>query len=108
MAKILAILSILFLLGGSGQKKIVASYSAISCPCAQWKVKGEKQNVYLEREDETLPDANKLWDGETLPFKVAVKGRFKAGKGVPKNFTTKGTPEPARIFVYSEIEVIKQ
>jgi hypothetical protein len=107
MAKVLAILLIILLLIGSGTKKIVASYSAISCPCAQWKAAGEKENIYLQRENDNLPDANKLWDGETLPFRVAVKGRFKAGKGVPKNFTTKGTPEPAKIFVYSEIEVIK-
>jgi hypothetical protein len=50
----------LILATGNGQKKIIASYSAISCPCAQWKVEGEKENIYLERENEKIPDINKL------------------------------------------------
>lgn len=107
MTKLLAFISIIVLFSVGEQKKIVASYSAISCPCAQWKVEGEKENVYLERENEKLQDVNKLWDGETLPFKVVVKGKFKAGKGIPKGFTTKGEPKAAKIFVYSQVEILK-
>ncbi len=109
MTKFFAFLSILYLLiCVPKDKKITATYSAISCSCAQWKVKGEKENVYLERATEKIPDVNKLWDGQTVPFKVIVKGKFKAGKGIPKEFTTKGNPEPAKIFVYSQIELIKK
>ena len=107
MTKLLTILTFIFLVTGNRQKKIIASYSAISCPCAQWKVEGEKENVYLERESEKIPDADKLWDGRTLPFKVSVEGKFKTGKGIPKDFTKKGDPKPAKIFVYSKIEVLK-
>jgi len=108
MTKLLTIITFIFLVTGSiGQKKIIASYSAISCPCAQWKVEGEKENVYLERENGKIPDADKLWDGKTLPFKVSVEGKFKSGKGIPKDFTKKGNPKPAKIFVYSKIEVLK-
>ena len=107
MTKILAFISILLIINGSQQKKIVASYSAISCPCAQWKVEGEKENVYLERENEKLEVVEKLWDGKTLPFKVKLKGKFKTGKGIPKGFTTKGEPKAAKIFVYSQVEVLK-
>ena len=107
MTKFLLFISFLLIINGSKQKRIIASYSAISCQCAQWKVEGEKENVYLERENEKLQDVNKIWDGETLPFKVAVKGKFKAGKGIPKGFTTKGEPKAAKIFVYSQVEVLK-
>ena len=108
MTKILALISILLFINGSKPKRIVASYSAISCPCAQWKVEGEKENVYLERENEKLPVIEKMWDGKTLPFKVVVKGKFKSGKGVPKNYSTKGKPKAAKIFVYSQVEVLKE
>jgi hypothetical protein len=108
MTKLLTIITLIFLVTGNGQKKIIASYSAISCPCAQWKVEGERENVYLERENGKIPDVNKLWDGKTLPFKVSVEGEFKPGKGIPKGFTKKGEPKPAKIFVYSKIEVLKK
>ena len=78
MTKILAFISIFLILNGIKQKEIIASYSAISCPCAQWKVEGENENIYLERQNGTIQDVNKLWDGESLPFKVKLKG-----KGVP-------------------------
>lgn len=107
MTNFITIISILLITIGSNEKKIVASYSAISCPCAQWKIEDENENVYLERENEKLQDVNKLWDGKTLPFKVAVKGKFKKGKGVPKNFKSKGEPKAAKIFVYSQVEVLK-
>ena len=107
MTKLLTFISIILLFNFGEQKKIVASYSAISCSCAQWKVEGERENIYLERENEKLKDVNKLWDGKTLPFKVALKGKFKAGKGIPKNFTTKGEPKYAKIFVYTEVKVLE-
>lgn len=107
MTKLITFISFILLLSFGEQKKIIAYYSAISCPCAQWKVEGEKENIYLERENEKLQDVNKLWDGKTLPFKVSLKGKFKAGKGIPKSFTTKGKPKAAKIFVYSQLEVIK-
>lgn len=108
MTKIITIISIILLFNFGKQKKIVATYSAISCPCAQWKVEGEIENVYLERENEKIKDVNKLWDGKTLPFKVALKGKFKTGKGIPKNFTAKGEAKVAKIFVYSQVEVLQK
>lgn len=108
MTKLITFLSIILLLSGREQKTIVASYSAISCPCAQWKVEGEKENVFLERENEQLPDVNKLWDGETLPFKVSVVGKYKRRKGIPKDFPVKGDAKPAKIFVYSQVKVLEE
>jgi hypothetical protein len=108
MTKLIVFISAILLLTSNEEKKIIATYSAISCPCAQWKVKGEKENIYLERENKKLAEADKLWDGKTLPFKVTVKGKFKEGKGVPKGYGTKGQPEPAKIFVYSEIKILKE
>ena len=108
MTKILAFISIFLILNGIKQKEIIASYSAISCPCAQWKVEGENENVYLERQNGTIQDVNKLWDGESLPFKVKLKGKFKTGKGIPKDFPTKGERKAAKIFVYSQVEVLKE
>jgi hypothetical protein len=107
MTTLLTIITFIFLATGNGQKKIIASYSAISCPCAQWKVEGEKENIYLERENEKIPDINKLWDGKTLPFKVVLEGKFKSEKGFPKGFKNKGEPKAAKIFVYNKIEVLK-
>lgn len=107
MTKLLTIITFIFLVTGNGQKKIIASYSAISCPCAQWKVKGEKENIYLERENKKIPDVNKLWDGRTLPFKVSIEGKFKPEKGIPKDFTKKAESKPAKIFVYNKIELLK-
>lgn len=107
MTKLLEFILIITLFSLGEQKKIVASYSAISCPCAQWKVESEKENVYLERENEKIEDVNKLWDGKTLPFKVALQGTFKPRKGIPKGFTTKGKPKEAKIFVYSYVEVLE-
>lgn len=107
MTKLLTFISIILLFNFGEQKKIVASYSAISCSCAQWKVEGERENIYLERENVKLKDVNKLWDGKTLPFKVSLKGNFKSEKGIPKNFTTKGQPKVAKIFVYTEVKILK-
>ena len=93
MTKFLTFLLIVALFSFGEQKKIVASYTAISCNCPQWKVEGEEENVYLDRKNEKIQDVNKLWDGKTLPFKVSLKGDFKIKKGIPKGFSTKGEPK---------------
>jgi len=108
MTKLITFLSIILLLSSREQETIVASYSAIACPCAQWKVEGEKETIFLERENEQLPDVNKLWDGETLPFKVSITGKFKKGKGVPKDYPTKGEVKASKIFVYSQVTVLEE
>lgn len=107
MTKLIVFISAILLLTSNEEKKIIATYSAISCPCAQWKVKGEKENIYLERENKKIPDVNKLWDGRTLPFKVSIEGKFKPEKGIPKDFTKKGESKPAKIFVYNKIELLR-
>ncbi|MDR6761282.1 hypothetical protein J2Y38_001491 [Flavobacterium sp. 2755] len=91
------------------EEVLIVSYSAISCPCAQWKIenKNNTSNIYLERVNSKLLDANHIWDGKTLPLKLKIKGYFKKEPGIPKDFTTKGDPKPAKIFLYTEIKVIK-
>ena len=93
---------------------IVASYSAISCPCAQWLdirdsnlLKSDSlPRFYLEPASDTLPIADALWDGRKLPFEVRVKGQFYKGLRLP-NFAnnSKGNPEPGRVFRYEALEV---
>ena len=39
--------------------------------------------------------------------KVLNKGKFKPEKGIPKNFSSKSKPKAAKIFVYSQLEVLK-
>ncbi|AWK05396.1 hypothetical protein HYN56_14590 [Flavobacterium crocinum] len=91
------------------EETLIVYYSAISCPCAQWKIenRNNKKNIYLERANDKLLDADQIWDGRTLPLKLKVKGHFKKKLGIPKGFSTKGNPEPAKVFLYTQIEIVK-
>ncbi|RZK04837.1 MAG: hypothetical protein EOO46_16270 [Flavobacterium sp.] len=94
---------------------IEVSYSAISCECAQWI---EEKNVgidsdssyyfYLERASSDLINADTLWDGVNLPLKLKLTGQFYRDKGYPKGYRPgKGIPQPAKVFRYTKIQIIK-
>ncbi|MFT3903463.1 MAG: hypothetical protein QM727_09830 [Niabella sp.] len=93
---------------------ITVSYAAIACSCAQWfETKYENvsflegvERFYMEPMDAALLNANDLWDGESLPLKLKVTGRFSKEKGVPLTHSIKGEPEKARIFWYDKITVL--
>lgn len=88
-------------------------YGGVLCPCAQWvpNIKAplkEREHIYLERGNPSLPDANTLWDGEHLPFKLRLKGRYKPGKGLPEGVDwPRGNPDPARVFRYTSLTVLQ-
>ncbi|MFY7739922.1 MAG: hypothetical protein ACOVQC_05335 [Flavobacterium sp.] len=112
MIRVYIFLSALFFIFGSETNKeqnLIVSYSAIACSCAQWKIENNNvdENIYLERADDKILDANKVWDGETLPLKFKVKGYFKKQLGVPKDYSSKGKLELGKVFIYSKIEKIK-
>lgn len=107
------ILSLFLLFTSSSEIKteqnLVVSYSAISCTCAQWKIENKKsgKNIYLERANDKVIDANNIWDGQTLPLRLKIKGYFKKQLGLPKGYEKlKGDPKPGKVFVYSQIKVI--
>ena len=93
---------------------IVVSYGAIGCTCAQWAINTkspskEWEYIYLERAKATLPEADDLWYGNNIPLQLRVKGYFKPGKSVPARFARylKGRPDPARIFRYTSLTMLK-
>jgi hypothetical protein len=91
------------------EEEIIVLYSAISCSCAQWQIVSSKSKepIYLERFNTKIVDADKIWDGKTLPLKLKVSGNFKKEIGLPAEMNFKGNPKPARVFQYNKIEVIQ-
>ena len=96
-------------------RKLYVNYAAIGCTCAQWiPIKQKTDTVdapdllYLERSNSTLMNADSLFDGLHLPIHLALTGQYYKNKGYPKNYTpAKGNPEPAKVFHYSTIRILK-
>jgi hypothetical protein len=96
---------------------ITVSYGAISCECAQWMIEDapkehdsltNREYLYLSRANDRLSIADTLWDGETLPLKLKLTGRFYQEIGYPPGYKpVKGDPEPARVFQYSKLTVVE-
>jgi hypothetical protein len=93
---------------------LVLWYNAISCPCAQWTAYSEgfpdstTQFYYLEPANKKLTVADDLWDGNSLPLAIKVTGQITSYYGKPKEYPTKVIPEPANVFRYTKIEVVKK
>lgn len=93
---------------------ISVSYAAIACSCPQWfetkfsdvKFLDGVERFYLEPASKYLINANRLWDGEHLPFTVKITGRFSRQKVIPNTYPAKGMPEKARVFRYEKITVV--
>jgi len=88
------------------------SFGAISCTCAQWsetkyaEYPGKRIQFYLEPANTSLINADTLFDGNNLPVRVLVAGQFYSKDGYPKDYhPAKGSPDPARVFRYTKIEV---
>lgn len=93
---------------------LVLYYNAIACPCAQWTEDREgfpdstTQFYYLEPASKKLVSAESLWDGRSLPLAILVKGQIVSYSGLPTGYRTKGRPEPANVFRYTTIKVVKK
>lgn len=90
-------------------------YNTISCTCAQWsetrfnKHTDKKVYYWLERANQKLIDADKLFNGEDLQVIIKVTGQIINEKGFPKNqnLAKVGQNEAGKVFRYTKIEVIK-
>ena len=93
---------------------LVLYYNVIACPCAQWTEDREgfpdstTQFYYLEPANKKLVVAEDLWDGMSLPLAIKVTGQIISYSGYPKDYHTKGKPEPANVFRYTNIRVVKK
>jgi len=92
---------------------INVSYAAIGCTCPQWFETNhmndtlyKRQYFYLERGNESIANADTLFDGTNLP-QLTLTGQFYDKEGYPKNYKpTKGDPKPARVFKYTKLKII--
>lgn len=92
---------------------LTLQYAAHASPGAQWSETKpdtdgqERELIYLERAANTLVLADTLFRGDNLPLQVQVTGQFVSESGYPTGYTSKGAPEPARVFRYRKIKVLK-
>ena len=90
-------------------------YNAISCTCAQWSdIKLQKdpdQRIYywLEPANDTLINADSLFNGEDLPVEVKVTGQIISQNGFPKSkhLSKAGQNEAGKVFRYTKIKIVK-
>jgi hypothetical protein len=88
--------------------QIEVHYAGFSCPCAQWGLENDssKEFIYLERANVSLPIADTLWDGVTLPFILRAEGQFYLNKAFPKDLSEKAAlDDSARVFRFDKIEI---
>jgi hypothetical protein len=96
-----------------GDTTLTLEYIPRGSPGAQWRetksrYEGQNENwIYLEQASDKLVRADTLWDGINLPFQIQITGQFVSENGYPTGYTTKGNPQPARVFRYRKIKVIK-
>lgn len=109
VALFISFFSILTYTQSKKNEDLIVSYSAISCSCAQWKIEkaNPKKYIYLEKANDSILDANEIWDGKTLPLKIRVVGKFKTEIGLPNGMSKKGNPKPGLVFVYEKIKIMK-
>ena len=93
---------------------LILNYNAISCTCAQWSESkynnqpDEREHFYLERANNNLINADKLFDGENFPVQIQVRGKVISKSGYPKGYNpAKGKGRPAKVFRYTEIKVLQ-
>jgi len=93
------------------------SYIAWACDCANWAKPEEiekhyhnyedtlaKLSVFIEAAKPTLELPDTLgWSGDIISF----KGQFYHGLGYPKDYHSFEEPAPAKVFRYTEYEVIR-
>ena len=90
------------------------SYNAIACTCAQWcetdsiMDTSKVEFAYLEPANNNLINADSLYKGDNLPIQIKVTGQIISISGYPTGFKPiKGNPDPAIVFRYTKIKVLK-
>ena len=90
------------------------SYNAIACTCAQWSETkfasdtNKREYYFLVPANKQLINADKLYKGDNLPIQIQVTGQIIDYAGYPTGYNpTKGNPEPATVFRYTKIKVLK-
>jgi hypothetical protein len=88
-------------------------FSVDGCTCAHWANLSndinKREEIFLEPANEFLIDPDTLFHGDNIPIHIKVRGRFYNKKGYPHNyFPPKGDPQPARVFQYKSIKIIKR
>jgi hypothetical protein len=94
---------------------LIVNFGAIACPCAQWietknisDTSSNHQYFYLEPGNPEIINADTLFNGENFPIKLSLTGQFYNKVGYPENYNPpKGNPEPARVFRYEAIKILR-
>lgn len=124
--KPLLLFSLLTVIGCSSDTKgdlevevqtIELQYIAWACDCANW-ASPEDIELFHHNEEDTLaklcvfvepaPGVEELPDSISYPRDlVRFTGRFYSGKGFPDSYHSFQDPAPARVFQYTDFEVLK-
>jgi hypothetical protein len=90
---------------------IEVTYGHVACPCAQWiiddKSSDGREYIYVEPANTEVKDAESLlYDYWVVQLKLT--GKFYKQPGYPIGYDpVKGNPDPARVFRYSKLKVVK-
>jgi hypothetical protein len=94
---------------------LILDYGAIGCECAQWAESkynnhpDEREYIYLEKANDKLIDADKLYDGTNFPIEIKVTGQYITTVGYPTGYIPiKGNPDPGKVFRYTKIKVLQK
>ncbi len=93
---------------------LILTHGVLACTCAQWSESrfnnntDKKTNYWLEPANESLINADTLFNGENLPLIIKVTGQVVTENGFPKRELAKiGQDEAGKVFRYMKIEVIQ-
>ena len=65
----------------------------------------ERVQTFFEPANDSIENLLKVDD---FPFQVKVTGEYISEKGYPKNYKSKGNPEPAPVFRVYKVKIIKR
>lgn len=101
------------------EEVIEVHYVNYACDCAQWietkysksnpdYVTNEKDCIYLESENPQLQEIEDKFMEDYFSKKLKLTGSFYTNKGLSRTYYSQfEKPDPARVFRYSKIEIIK-
>ncbi|MFL5765400.1 MAG: hypothetical protein ACJ77K_15755 [Bacteroidia bacterium] len=103
----------------SGKVEIIeVDYIQWACDCANWiQVKDEKncsngidenKCFFIEAENSSLKEVENSFVFAVHSNKLRLTGQFYTDKGIASDYDSENEkPDPARVFRYSKIEIIK-
>ncbi len=101
------------------EETIDVYYVNWACDCAQWietkysksnpeYVTNEKDCIYLESENLQLQEIEDKFIENSFLKRLRLTGNFYKNKGLSRTYYSQfEKPEPARVFRYSKIEIVK-